>query len=258
MIHGGGFCLGGPEGEEQTCRNFVLAFGATCVSIAYRLGPEYSYPYAPHDCWDGLKWCASNASLWNADLSAGFVVGGTSAGGNLAAVLTHRARDEHLSPPLTGQYLAIPQLCAEGKVPERYRQFMLSYEQNKNPLGGLPKAAIDMFMSGYKPDNEDGVNFSIFNHPNGHKSLPPTFFQIDGADPLRDEAIIFERVLRKEDGVETRMNLYPGLPHGHWGFYPFLESSTQFRKDQIDGMSWLLGRKPELSKVMTEAAATTL
>ena len=64
MIHGGGFAVGAPEGEEQSCRNFVLAFKATCISIAYRLAPEHPFPAGPEDCWDALKWAAANAKSW--------------------------------------------------------------------------------------------------------------------------------------------------------------------------------------------------
>jgi len=131
MIHGGGFCMGGPEGDDQTCRNFVHAFGATCISIAYRLAPEFPFPSGPNDCWDALQWAAKNAKSWGADTSAGFVVGGTSSGGNLAAIVAHLARDEKLSPPLTGQYLAIPTLVGRGKMPEKYQKYYFSYEQNK-------------------------------------------------------------------------------------------------------------------------------
>jgi len=254
MYHGGGFCIGAPEGEEQSCRNFVQAFGAVCLSATYRLAPEFKFPYAPKDAWDCLKWAAENAKSWGADPSVGFVIGGTSAGGNITAVLAHLARDEGLSPPLTGQYLAIPAVLPDTKVPERYKKYFLSYEQNKNaPV--LPKAAIDMFMQGYQPDNDDGVWYAVFNHPKGHANLPPTFFQIDGMDPLRDEAIIFERVLREDNGIETKMNLYPGLPHGHWGFFPFLKASEKFRKEQVEGMGFLLGKEPDFSKVILKAVS---
>ncbi|KIX02936.1 uncharacterized protein Z518_06486 [Rhinocladiella mackenziei CBS 650.93] len=254
MFHGGGFCIGAPEGEEQSCRNFVQAFGATCISAGYRLAPEYKFPTAPKDAWDCLKWAAANAASWGADLSVGFVVGGTSAGGNIAAVLAHLARDEKLSPPLTGQYLAIPAVLPEKKVPEKYQQYALSYEQNKS-VPVLPVAAIDMFMRGYQPDEDDGVYYAPFNHPKGHKDLPPALFQIDGMDPLRDEAIIYERVLREENGIKTKMYVYPGLPHGHWGFFPFLKSSEKFRQEQVEGMGWLLGKKPDFSKVIAKAVA---
>jgi hypothetical protein len=59
----------------------------------------------------------------------------------MAAVLAHRARDEKLSPRLTGHYLAIPLLCPQGKLPEKYRQFYLSDEQNKN-APSLPKPPL--------------------------------------------------------------------------------------------------------------------
>ncbi|EXJ75455.1 uncharacterized protein A1O5_02151 [Cladophialophora psammophila CBS 110553] len=120
MFHGGGFCVGSPESEEQSCRNFVQAFGAVCVSAGYRLAPEFPFPYAIHDAWDALRWAAKKASSWGADPSAGFVVGGTSAGGNISAILAHLARDEGLSPPLTGQYLAIPAVLPPSVVPEKY------------------------------------------------------------------------------------------------------------------------------------------
>lgn len=181
-------------------------------------------------------------------------MGGTSAGGNISAVLAHVARDENLSPPLTGQYLAIPAVLPQAKIPEKYKQYMHSYEQNENaPV--LPRAAVDMFMRGYQPDDDDDIWYAPFNHRKGHAGLPPAFFQIDGMDVLRDEAIVYERVLREENGIKTKSFLYPGLPHGHWGFFPFLESSKKFRKEQVEGVGWLLGREPDWTNVQTAAVS---
>ena len=149
MFHGGGFCIGSPEGEEQSCRNFVEAFGAVCVSAGYRLGPEFKFPYSVNDSWDALQWAAKSAKEWGASPTKGFVVGGTSAGGNISAVLSILARDEKLSPPLTGQYLSIPAVTpGKSYVPEKYQDMYLSMEQNANGVPILPKAAIDMFMDG--------------------------------------------------------------------------------------------------------------
>jgi acetyl esterase/lipase len=252
MYHGGGFCLGNSELEEQTCRNFVQAFGATCISASYRLAPEFKFPTAPKDAWDCLKWAASNANSWGANPAVGFVVGGTSAGGNLAAVLAHVARDEKLSPPLTGQYLAVPMVLPQSKVPEKYKPYALSYDQNKDaPI--LPVASIERLARVYQPDENDGVWYATVNHPKGHEGLPPALLQIDGLDPLRDEGIIYERVLREELGIKTKLYLYPGLPHGHWAFLPSLKSSENFRREQIEGMSWLLQREADFSKVTVAA-----
>lgn len=253
MYHGGGFCVGHPDSQEQDCRNFVQAFGAVCLSVSYGLAPEFPFPYAVKDSWEALKWAAVNARSWGADLFAGFIVGGVSAGGNIAAVLAHLAREEKLSPPLTGQYLCIPTLLPPAVVPDKYKEYYLSYEQNKDaPVVSV--AALDMFMRVYKPDDNDSILYAIFNHPKGHAGLPPVLFQVDGLDPLRDEAILYEHVL-KEEGVRTKLYVYPGLPHGHFGFFPFLKSSDKFRVDQVEGFGWLLGRTPDFSNIVTKAQA---
>ena len=223
-----------------------------CISAAYQLGPQHPFPAAPKSAWDSLKWAAANAKSFGADPSLGFVVGGTSAGGNLTAVLSHLARDEKLSPPLTGQYLSIPALLPPAVVPEKYKEFHLSSEQNKSaPI--LPQAAIDMFMKGYQPDEHDPL-YVPFNHPKGHADLPPAYFQVAGLDPLRDEALIYERVLRDEYGIKTKLDMYPGLPHGFWLFFTMLKSAEKFRVDMVEGMGWLLGRKPEMDKISTDKA----
>jgi acetyl esterase/lipase len=61
-------------------------------------------------------------------------------------------------------------------------------------------------------------------------------------DPLRDEEMIFERVLR-ENGTKTKMNVYPGVSHGFWSFFPTMELSKQFVKDTVAGVGWLLELK---------------
>lgn len=106
-------------------------------------------------------------------------------------------------------------------------------------------------------DKADVVD-TVMAHPKGHKGLPPAFFQVDGMDPLRDEGLIYATVLEKDNGVKTLVKVYPGLPHGHWGFFPFLKSSALFRKEQIEGFGWLLGKSPETMKVTSQQNPTTL
>ncbi|RMD43788.1 hypothetical protein DV735_g1384, partial [Chaetothyriales sp. CBS 134920] len=251
LFHGGGFCIGTPEGEEQTSRNLVQAFGATVVSAGYRLAPEFPFPYAITDAWDALRWAAANAKSWDADPAAGFIVGGTSAGGSISAALALLARDEKLSPPLTGQYLVIPATVSPSKVPAKYKEFYLSREQNVNDFV-LPREAIELFIKAYNPDDDD-PRYNPAIHPSGHKDLPPAVFVIDGADPLRDDGFIYEDILR-ENGTKTKVYVYPGLPHAHWGFFPSLKASTQFRKDQLESVGWLLGKTPDVSKVSSLTA----
>lgn len=74
----------------------------------------------------------------------GFLVGGISAGGNFAAIVSHLYTDEGLQPPLTGSWLSIPATMLPEVVPEDYKTLYLSREQNKHaPL--LDEGALKFF-----------------------------------------------------------------------------------------------------------------
>jgi acetyl esterase/lipase len=91
----------------------------------------------------------------------------------------------------------------------------------------------------YKPDPKSHL-FNLFAPPIDFSNLPPTMFQICGMDPLRDEAMLYERVLREKYNVKTKTYLYPGLPHGFWSFFPTGNVSKNFIKETVDGVEWLL------------------
>lgn len=59
-------------------------------------------------------------------------------------------------------------------------------------------------------------------------------------DPLRDEAFIYEEILRTDNGIKTKVDVYPGLPHGFWGSFPEAKFSKDFQQDCVGGMKWLL------------------
>jgi acetyl esterase/lipase len=73
-----------------------------------------------------------------------------------------------------------------------------------------------------------------------HENLPPTYFQVAGMDPLRDEGLIYEKILREECGISTKLDLYPGLPHGFSSWWPKTSFSQKQRKDSVSGLQWLL------------------
>ena len=75
----------------------------------------------------------------------------------------------------------------------------------------------------------------------GFSKLPPTNLQADGMDPLRDDALIYEEIL-KEAGVKTKIDLYPGAPHAHFALFPGIEISNRAVGDIMIGMGWLLGK----------------
>jgi acetyl esterase/lipase len=77
-----------------------------------------------------------------------------------------------------------------------------------------------------------------------HKNIPPTFLQVAGWDPLRDDGLVYDKILR-EEGIPTRLESYPGLPHGFWQCWPEAEFSKKHARDTLEGFRWLLSRPTE-------------
>lgn len=135
----------------------------------------------------------------------------------------------------------IPALCYHAYFPEQYKADYKSWEQNKNaPI--LSEKACMLFMDNYSSSEEEKKDplFSPFLFPTGKKGLPRTYFQICGMDPLRDEALIFERILREEEDIKTKVDVYPGQPHGFWSIVPQMKASQKFVDDSVKGVEWLL------------------
>lgn len=93
----------------------------------------------------------------------------------------------------------------------------------------------------YNPDPKSPL-FSAILHPNGFKGLPRAYIVACGMDPIRDDGILYEQALR-EEGVETKIDIYAGLPHCWWAILPQLESSKKYEHDIIEGLKWLLRRE---------------
>jgi len=93
-------------------------------------------------------------------------------------------------------------------------------------------------VDAYQPDLDSWL-FEPFIHPAGHGGLAKAYFQVGGIDPLRDETLLYERVLRKS-GVETKLDLYAGYGHMFHANYPAMERSREFWGDMLEGMRWLL------------------
>ncbi|KAL0577970.1 hypothetical protein V5O48_004006 [Marasmius crinis-equi] len=236
-MHAGGFIMGDLNLEDYRLKILSVAVRLSIVNIEYRLAPENPFPAAVDDSFSSLKFVASHPNKFSASLKKGFLVGGASAGGGLAAVLAHLARDDPFfnDKPLTGQALVIPVLVHPEAVPDKYRPSLLSYEQNKDaPL--LGKAQNDL----YRAPPEDARVSPLLSE--SHKGLPPAYMQVCGLDPLRDEGLLYEQVL-KDAGVPTQLDIYPGVPHGFDSAFFNSKQGTKFREDFQAGIRWLLWDK---------------
>ena len=161
LFFGGGHCVGFPEAELAFARVLATAHNAVVVLPEYRLAPEFPFPFSVNDSWDILQYVATAARkpesaqlLPNcADARSGFIVGGTSAGANIASVLAHLARDEKLDPPLTGQALFAGAFIDPNNVPEKFKEVYLAREQNKHapdprcgPTEYLPQSSQSRYV----------------------------------------------------------------------------------------------------------------
>src|SRR5258708_7767573 len=105
-FHGGGWVICDLETHDVVCRAIAHRAGAVVVSVDYRLAPEHKFPTAVIDCYAATEWVAANAEQLGID-RARISVGGDSAGGNLAAVVCLKVRDEN-GPAIASQALVYP------------------------------------------------------------------------------------------------------------------------------------------------------
>jgi acetyl esterase/lipase len=199
---------------------------------------------------------AANASKLGADPSKGFIVGGISVGGNLASVVSHLAKNKKLSPPLIGIWLDEPNLVTRvwclrsgGRISRAGSSAKTRPYWTRLIWSGISLCFCwvifrfgEKVLIMYKSIQAGSPSplFSPLILPSGHKDLPPHFFLLQGTDPLRDEGLIYERRLRENCGVKTKLVVIPGVPHG---FHPFLSTyskSGNVVKTMFEGIGWLL------------------
>ncbi|RFU26024.1 hypothetical protein B7463_g10313, partial [Scytalidium lignicola] len=235
VYHGGGFCLGGLDNEVALCRKWT-EFGGVAVNVDYRLAPEHPFPIPVEDAYDALVWTSQHTSNLGINPKKGFVAAGISAGANFVAVVSHLYRDAGLSPPLTGQYLSIPTVCDALFIPNEFKDMFLSHDQCKSALV-LNQGSLDMFDRLYNAEANSPLRSPIL-FPS-HEGLPSAYLQVCGADPLRDEGLIYEKLL-KRNGVKTRLDIFKGLSHSFWSFWPETDFSRDFQIKTQEGLRWLL------------------
>ena len=204
-LHGGGFVIGNLDTHDSACR--MLAEQADCMVVAvdYRLAPECKFPGAVDDCHAVLRWLALHGSEISVDAKR-IAVGGDSAGGNLAAVLSILARDEGY-PPIALQLLIYPCTAPEPEMASHHK-FAEGYV--------LSRRSIVWFYKHYQRSKSDANDFRFAPLVMDDLSrLPPAFVLVAGYDPLRDEGIEYAKRLI-EGGNRVTLCNYEGMVHGFY------------------------------------------
>ena len=216
FFHGGGFMLGTLALYDTICRRLAVQGECAVLSVDYRLAPETQFPGAVQDSYAATRWASDNAGLLNIDPSR-IALGGDSAGGNLAAVVSQMAldsRDFHVALqiliyPMTDQSRAYP-----------------SYERNAKGYM-LTTAALHWFMDNYIPDIQDRKDpmASPMLRPS-LQGLPPALVISAEFDPLVDENEAYAQRLRHA-GVATEYVCFAGMIHPFFTLGGVVEDSAK-------------------------------
>jgi acetyl esterase len=224
-FHGGGFVVGDLESHEMLCRRLAAAGPVRVLSVAYRLAPEHRFPCAVDDALASTRWAFAHADQIGFDPDH-IAVGGDSAGGTLAAVVSQTFKRE-AGPRLAAQMLIYPctQMIQMTPSQVRLRQGYL-----------LTQAAQDFFKDKYLGCRDDA--YDVRCSPliaDDLAGLPPTYLVTAGFDPLFDEGKAYGDKLAA-CGVYVAYRNYPTQVHG---FFNMTAVSSAAREAIESAGQWL-------------------
>ncbi|PKH38475.1 acetyl esterase [Nocardioides alpinus] len=202
-LHGGGWMTGSLETADVVARALCARAGLVVVSVDYRLAPEHPWPAAVDDARNAVNWVAKKVR--SRELPGPVLVGGDSAGGNIAAVI---ALEPDLKDVLGGQVLVYPAVRLDAEPPG-----LPSRAEYKEGFGLEPNA-LEIAVQAYAPRAQDRTDPRV--SPGLSTELaaaPPTIVVTAGCDPLRDEGNGYADALRAA-GVPVQLIELPGLIHG--------------------------------------------
>lgn len=230
-FHGGGWVLNFLDIYEPSLRKIAKHGNFIIIAVEYQKAPENPYPVPFNDCYEGLKWTISNASELGIDpLAIG--VGGDSAGGNLAAAVAIKARDEKLIN-LAFQLLIYP--CIEVNMDYKSAtDFAEGY--------GLTTKAMKWFWDQYLPNKKDHNDvYAVPTRATTLRGVAPAIIFTAEFDPLTDDGRNYFRRLN-EDAVASIYKEYAGQIHGFFNLGGVTEDADLLYLDIAREINAILGR----------------
>jgi acetyl esterase len=214
-FHGGGFVVGDLDTHDGLCRLLCSEGNLRVIAVDYRLAPEHRHPAAQEDALAATEWIAANAAELGIDAGR-LAVGGDSAGGMLAALVSQRLRDKG-TPKLAFQLLMFPNTQMGGETSSLH-EYAVGYF--------LERQTIEWCNGEYVPDpalratpQVSPLRAASFAH------LPPAHVLLGGYDPLHDEGLAYAEKLRQAgiavtvadhaDMVHCFIYLQTVLPQAH-------------------------------------------
>lgn len=224
FFHGGGFVVGDIDSHDLQARAIAERTGVTVVSTNYRLAPEDPFPAAADDAELIARWVVANVERFGGDPDR-ILVGGDSAGGNLAAVCAQQV------PGLAGQVLIYATLDFAAETPAHT-------EHADGPL--LTAEATLVVRDAYMADGDPLDPRLSPLRADSFDSQPPAVIVTCEYDLLRDDGLPYANKLR-EAGLPVTHLHFPSLMHGFMAFYP-LSAGCNSALDELCAAIKLLAR----------------
>jgi len=200
-IHGGAFVFGGGRFAMATGARACDALDLVTFSVDYRMPPDHPFPAALEDCLAVYQRLLEDAP------ERKIVVGGSSAGGNLAAAVTLVIRDRGLPAPA-----AVVLLTPEVDLTEAGDTFRTNEWLDVTLKRGLPECNA-LYAAGR--DLQDPYLSPLF--ADFGRGFPPTLIQSGTRDLFLSNSALLHRKLRRA-GVEAELHVWEAMPHGGFGF----------------------------------------
>jgi acetyl esterase len=231
--HGGGWVLGTLDAADHLCRELANTAGCIVVSVDYRLAPENKFPASPDDCESAYYWALGNAATIGGDPRR-VAVGGDSAGGNLAAAVCLRAREQQRAQP-TFQVLIYPVTDSDFT--------RASHVENAEGYL-LTGVAMRWFWDQYVNSPEERVHpHTAVLRARDLGGLAPALVVTAEFDPLRDEGEAYAERLRQAD-VPVTVTRYGGMIHGFFANFPAMDKGRQAVQQAAEALTAAFALQP--------------
>lgn len=210
--HGGGFISPLVPGLEYSLWRDAKTYGAVVFAVDYRVAPENKFPAALNDSYLAFKWIAEHGNEFGGDTSRIALIG-ISAGANLAAVVSQKAKKDSIGNKIKLQVLnGLPADCSPKNM-----ESSVSYQENATGYWQT-KAACYFSIELYAPGQYNNPEVSPLL-TDDLKGLPPAVIINAEFDPLRDDGIAYAAKLRK-NGVKVWDKCFAGQIHMLLGLPP--------------------------------------
>ncbi len=241
-LHGGGWVFSSVDTVDKLVREYASGAEIATVSVDYALSPEARFPQAVLECAAVVRDIAERGHEWGLDTSR-IVIGGDSAGGNLAFATALLLRQTH--PSILHGILSAYPVTAPDFDSASYVEFSEGY--------GLTRAGMKAFWNAYTRDPADQHNPLAAPLRADLAGLPPTLIQLAELDVLRSDGENMAKKLRAA-GVPTAIETYNGMLHG---FIRLTGEVAVARAAMADACAWLKARM-ETAPAQWDTARSTI